>query len=161
MGWTMSDFALATVFNADDRGPALCAGKIDGFLYAVGHPSDNIREPTTSCGAQLVPLKGVFVDKLVAVTPYYVFATIPGGLYPNNPQPTESYGVVATVMTSSKVPADVIYQIVKAVFDHFDEFKALHPALGGLSPSTMVKDGLTAPIHDGALRYYKAKGWVK
>jgi TRAP transporter TAXI family solute receptor len=78
MGWTMSDFALAAEFNADDHGPALCAGKIDGFLYAIGHPSGNIREPITSCGAQPVPLKGFSVEKLVAVTPCYVFATIPG-----------------------------------------------------------------------------------
>jgi TRAP-type uncharacterized transport system substrate-binding protein len=69
--------------------------------------------------------------------------------------------VVATVVTSSNVRAEVIYRIVKAVFDNFDEFKALHPDFGVLSPSTMVKDGLATPIHDGALHYYKTKGWVK
>ena len=121
----------------------------------------NIRETTTACRALLVPMKGFFVDKLVANTPYYVYTTIPGGLYPGNPRPTQTYGVVATVVTSSKVPADVIYQVVKTVFDNFDEFKKLHPVLGVLDPDMMVKNGLTAPFHDGALRYYKAKGWVK
>jgi len=161
MGWTTSNFAVAAELTPNEHGPALCAGKIDGFLYAVGHPSANIRKTISACGARLVPLNGFFVDKLVAVTPYYIYAAIPGGLYPGNPQPVESYGVLATLMTSSRVPADVVHQVVQAVFDNFEEFKTLHPALLVLRPETMIKDGLTAPIHEGALRYYKAKGWVK
>jgi uncharacterized protein len=161
MGWKLSDFSLAAELKADEHGPALCDGKIDGFYYAVGHPSANIQDPTTSCGAQLVGLTGAAVDKLVAEKPYYAKATIPGGLYPNNPNPTQTYGVLATVVASSKAPADTVYQVVKAVFDNFDEFKRLHPALANLKPENMVKDGLSAPLHEGAARYYKEKGWIK
>lgn len=161
LGWKMSDFSLASELKADEHGPALCDGKIDGFFYAVGHPSANIQDPTTSCGAKLVPLTGPIVDKLVADHPYFAKATIPAGLYPNNPQATETYGVLATFVSSAKVPADTIYQVVKAVFENFDDFKRLHPALGHLKPEDMVKNGLSAPLHDGALRYYKEKGWVK
>ncbi len=53
MGWKMSDFALASELKADEHGAALCDGKIDGFFYGVGHPSANIQDPTTSCGAKL------------------------------------------------------------------------------------------------------------
>jgi TRAP transporter TAXI family solute receptor len=161
LGWKMSDFALAAELKADEHGPALCDGKIDGFFYAVGHPSANIQDPTTTCGAQLIPLTGPAIDKLVKDNPYYALATIPGGLYPNNPQPTRTYGVLATFVTSSKVPADVVYQVVKAVFDNFEDFKKLHPALAHLTPEAMVKNGLVAPLHEGALKYYKEKGWVK
>jgi hypothetical protein len=161
MGWKMGDFSLASELKADEHGPALCDGKIDGFYYAVGHPSANIQDPTTSCGAQLVSLTGAAIDKLVADKPYYAKVTIPGGLYPNNPNPTQTYGVLATVVASSKAPADTVYQVVKAVFDNFDEFKRLHPALANLTPQNMVKDGLSAPLHEGALRYYREKGWVK
>ncbi len=161
LGWKMSDFGLAAELKADEHGPALCDGKIDGFFYAVGHPSANIQDPTTSCGAKLVSLTGPAVDKLLADKPYYAKATIPAGLYPSNPQATETYGVLATVVASSKVPADTVYQVVKAVFDNFDEFKRLHPALASLKPESMTKDGLSAPLHEGALRYYKEKGWVK
>jgi TRAP transporter TAXI family solute receptor len=161
MGWSMRDFALASELKADEHGPALCDGKIDGFYYAVGHPSANIQDPTTSCGAKLVPLTGPAVDKLVAEKPYYAKATIAANLYPNNPQATQTYGVLATVVTSSKIPAETVYQVVKAVFDNFNEFKGLHPALGFLTPENMVKDGLSAPLHEGALRYYREKGWVK
>jgi uncharacterized protein len=161
MGWKMGDFSLASELKADEHGPALCDGKIDGFFYAVGHPSANIQDPTTSCGAQLVAITGPAVDKLVADKPYYAKATIPGGLYPNNPNAAQTYGVLATVVASSKTPADTVYNVVKAVFDNFDEFKKLHPALAHLSPQNMAKDGLSAPLHEGAVRYYKEKGWIK
>jgi TRAP transporter TAXI family solute receptor len=161
MGWKMGDFALASELKADEHGPALCDGKIDGFFYGVGHPSANIQDPTTTCGAKLVSLTGAAVDKLVKDKPYYAYATIPGGLYPGNPTDTKTYGVLASVVSSSKVPADTVYAVVKAVFDNFDEFKKLHPALAVLKPETMVKDGLSAPLHDGAARYYREKGWLK
>ena len=161
LGWKMGDFSLASELKADEHGPALCDGKIDGFFYGVGHPSANIQDPTTSCGAKLVSVTGPAVDKLIADKPYYAKATIPGGLYPNNPDAATTYGVLATVVASSKAPADSVYQVVKAVFDNFDEFKKLHPALANLKPEDMVKDGLSAPLHDGAAKYYKEKGWIK
>jgi TRAP transporter TAXI family solute receptor len=161
MGWSLSAFSLASELKADEHGPALCDGKIDGFFYLVGHPSANIQDPTTVCGAKLVSVTGSAVDKLVKANPYYAYATIPGGLYPGNPQDTKTYGVLATVVSSSRVPADTVYTVVKAVFDNFDEFKKLHPAFQVLKPENMVKDGLSAPLHDGAARYYREKGWVK
>ena len=161
MGWKLGDFSLASELKADEHGPALCDGKIDGFFYGVGHPSANIQDPTTSCGAKLVSVTGPAVDKLIAEKPYYAKAVIPGGLYPNNPDAANTYGVLATVVASTKTPPDMVYQVVKAVFDNFEEFKKLHPALANLKPENMVKDGLSAPLHEGAARYYKEKGWIK
>ena len=161
MGWKLSDFSLAAELKADEHGPALCDGKIDGFFYGVGHPSANIQDPTTTCGAKLVSITGPAVDKLIAEKPFYAKATIPGGLYPNNPDGATTYGVLATVVASSKTSPDLVYQVVKAVFDNFDEFKKLHPALANLTPQNMVKDGNSAPLHEGALRYYREKGWAK
>jgi TRAP transporter TAXI family solute receptor len=157
----MSDFALASELKADEHGPALCDNKIDGFFYGVGHPSANIQDPTTTCGAKLVPLTGPAVDALVKQHPYYAKVSIPGGIYANNPDPTPTYGVLATLVTSSKVSADAVYVITKAVFENFDEFKKLHPAFAHLDPAHMIKDGLSAPLHEGAVRYYKEKGWMK
>jgi hypothetical protein len=161
MNWKLTDFALASELKADEHGPALCDGKIDGFFYGVGHPSANIQDPTTSCGAKLVPVTGAAVDKLVADKPYYAKATIPGGLYPGNPAETQTYGVLATLVSSSKVPAESVYAVVKAVFDNFEEFKKLHPAFANLKAEDMVKNGLSAPLHAGAEKYYKEKGWLK
>ena len=71
MGWKLSDFSLASELKADEHGAAVCDGKIDGFFYGVGHPSANIQDPTTSCGAKLVSITGPAVDKLVKEKPYY------------------------------------------------------------------------------------------
>lgn len=161
MGWKLGDFSLASELKADEHGAALCDGKIDGFFYGVGHPSANIQDPTTSCGAKLVSLTGSVIDKLIKDKPYYAYATIPGGLYSNNAADTKTYGVLATMVSSSRVPADTVYAVVKGVFDNFDEFKKLHPALAILSAEHMIKDGLSAPLHEGAIRYYREKGWLK
>ncbi|MFO1199277.1 MAG: TAXI family TRAP transporter solute-binding subunit, partial [Burkholderiaceae bacterium] len=120
-----------------------------------------IQDPATTCGAKLVSITGADVDKLIRDKPYYAVAQIAGGLYPNNAEGARTYGVLATVVSSAKVPAETVYQVVKAVFENFDEFKRLHPALAHLKPENMVKDGLSAPLHDGAARYYREKGWIK
>jgi hypothetical protein len=159
LGWSTKDFSLASELKADEHGAALCDNKIDGFFYGVGHPSANIQDPTTTCGAKLVPLTGPAVDKLVTENPYYAKVSIPGGIYRGNAEPTPTYGVMATLVSSSAVPADVVYAVVKAVFENFDEFKKLHPAFAHLEPKQMITNGLSAPLHDGALRYYKEKGW--
>jgi TRAP transporter TAXI family solute receptor len=161
LGWKLSDFSLASELRADEHGPALCDNKIDGFFYAVGHPSANIQDPTTTCGAQLVSLTGPAVEKLVKQYPYFAKATIPGGMYAGNAKPTETYGVLATLVTSAKVPDASVYELVKATFENFDEFKKLHPAFANLKPEEMVKNGLSAPLHPGAEKYYKEKGWLK
>jgi TRAP transporter TAXI family solute receptor len=160
MGWTRADFSLAAQLKADEQGTALCDNKIDGFFYGVGHPSAAIQDPTTACGAKLIPLTGKAVDALVKAHPYYAYATIPGGMYAHNPNPTKTYGVLATMITSTRVPNAVVYDLVKAVFENFNEFKKLHPAFAHLDPKHMIKDGLSAPIHLGALKYYKEKGWM-
>jgi len=157
-GRDLSFFSLASELRPDEHGSALCDGKIDGFFYGVGHPSANIQDPTTSCGAQLVSLTGPVVDKLVETYPYYAKVTIPAGLYPNNPQETESYGVLATFVTSVDVPEETVYTVVKAVFENFEDFKRLHPAFGLLNKEDMVKNGLSAPLHPGAEKYFKEQG---
>lgn len=160
MGWTLADFSLASELKADEHGAAVCDNKIDGFFYGVGHPSANIQDPITTCGARLVPVQGPAVDKLVDENSFYAKVDIPGGLYAGHPDPTPTYGVLASFVTTAKVPDETVYELVKAVFDNIDEFKKLHPALAHLEPANMIKDGMSAPLHSGAIKYYKEKGWM-
>lgn len=160
MGWKLSDFSLAAELKADEHGAALCDNKIDAFFYGVGHPSANIQDPIVTCGAKLVPLTGPAIDKIVAGASYYAKVEIPGGLYTGNPNPTPTYGVMATLVSSTKVPDATVYALVKAVFENFDDFKKLHPAFAHLDPKQMIKNGLSAPLHPGAVKYYKEKGWM-
>ncbi|MDQ7079326.1 MAG: TAXI family TRAP transporter solute-binding subunit [Paracoccaceae bacterium] len=161
MGWTTKDFALATELKASEQSAALCDNQIDAMVYTVGHPSGSIQEATTSCDAVLVNVEGPAVDKLVKENSFYRYATIPGGMYRGNPNDVHTFGVGATFVTSAKVPDEVVYTVVKAVFDNFDDFKKLHPAFAHLDPKQMIKDGLSAPLHPGAVKYYKERGWLK
>ena len=160
MGMSNADFSLASELKPDEHGAALCDNKIEGFAFVVGHPAANIQDPTTTCGAKLVSITGPSVDKILAQYPYFAPATIPGGMYANNPEPTKTFGVVASIVSSTKVPADTVYTLVKSVFENFDDFKKLHPAFANLEPKDMIKNGMSAPLHDGAVKYYKEKGWM-
>ena len=157
-GWKMSDFALASELKSSEQSMALCDNKIDAMVFTVGHPSGSITEATTSCDSVLVNVTGSAVDKLVAENDFYRTATIPGGMYNGNPNDIKTFGVGATFVTSTRTPANVIYQVVKAVFENFDTFRKYHPAFKILDKRQMIKDGLSAPLHAGAVKYYKEAG---
>jgi uncharacterized protein len=158
LGWTNADFKLASELKSSEQSKALCDNKIDAMVFTVGHPSGSIKEASTSCDSVLVNVTGPEIDKLVADNDYYRTATIPGGMYRGTDTDTKTFGVGATFVTSAKVPEDVIYNVVKAVFENFDEFKKLHPAFANLKKEEMIKDGLSAPLHAGAAKYYKEAG---
>ncbi len=160
LGWTKADFKLASELKSSEQSKALCDNKIDAIVFTVGHPSGSIKEATTSCDSVMVSVTGPAVDKLVADNDYYRTATIPGGMYRGTDADTQTFGVGATFVSSANVPEEVIYQVVKAVFENFDDFKKLHPAFANLDPKEMIKDGLSAPLHKGALKYYKEVGWM-
>ncbi len=160
LGMKPGDFELASEYKPDEHGTALCDGRIDGFGYMVGNPAANIQELMTACGGHLVPLAGPAIDRLIRERPYFARATIPGGMYLGNPEPTRTFGVVASLVTSARVPDEVVYAIVAAVFDNLEEFKKLHPAFANLDAEEMIRSGMSAPLHEGAVRYYREKGWM-
>ncbi len=159
LGWKRSDLKLAAEMKSAETGAAVCDGKIDAYFWLVGHPSALTQESLASCAAHLVDVTGPAIDKLIADNSYYRKATIPAGMY-NNKKDITTFGVGATFVTSSDVPENVVYTVVKSVFENFDQFKKLHPAFANLKPEEMIKDGLSAPLHPGAIKYYKEKGWM-
>ncbi|MCW9034678.1 MAG: TAXI family TRAP transporter solute-binding subunit [Rhodospirillales bacterium] len=161
LGWDKSAFKLASELKSSEQSKALCDNKIDAMVFTVGHPSGSIKEATTSCETVLVTVDGPAVDKLVADNDFYRTATIPGGMYRGNPNDTKTFGVGATFVSSTATDPKTVYQVVKAVFENFATFKKLHPAFGVLKKEEMIKDGLSAPLHDGAATYYKEVGLLK
>lgn len=160
LGWTLKDFALASQLSAAEQAAALGDNNIDAMVYVVGHPNGSIQEATTTVDSVLVAVTGPEIDGIIEERPYYTKTVIPGGMYRGNDEDVETFGVRATVVTSAKVPEETVYQTVKAVFDNFDRFKRLHPAFATLNEQDMIKKGLSAPLHDGAVRYYKERGWM-
>jgi TRAP transporter TAXI family solute receptor len=157
-GWDKSVFKVASELKASEQPQALCDNKIDAMIYAAGHPNGAVQEVATSCDTKIIDVTGPEIEKLVKENPFYAYATIPGGMYAGTPNDVRTFGVKATFVTREDVDDEVIYQVVKAVFDNFDNFKTLHPVFAHLDPKKMVTEGNTAPLHKGAERYFKEKG---
>ncbi len=160
-GWSMDDFSQVSELQSSEQAQALCDNNVDAIVFTVGHPSGSIQEATTTCDTVIVPVQSETVDQLVDENPYYAYTTIPGGMYEGNPDDVVTFGPKATFVTSTAVGADVVYQVVAAVFDNIDDFRRLHPAFATLEPEQMVRDGLSAPLHEGAERYYREHGLIQ
>ena len=145
-----------------DAAPSLLQdGRIDAFFYTVGHPNGNIKEATAGRRkVQFVPITKI--GALLKKSPFYARSVIPIADYPGagNKEDVPTFGVKATLVTSLAVPENVVYAVTKEVFENFDDFKSLHPAYSTLTVQSML-EGLTAPFHPGALKYYKEAGLIK
>jgi len=159
-GVTPDDFSLAAELKSSEQAAALCDGKLDAAIWAAGLPNGASMEATSTCDIKLLDLTTSGTDTVLAENAAYAAATIPGGLYPGNDADVASWGPKATFVVDAATPDDVVYVLVKAVFDNFDDFKKLHPAFKNLKEEEMIKDSLTAPLHDGAAKYYKERGWM-
>jgi TRAP transporter TAXI family solute receptor len=134
---------------------------IDAFFYTVGHPSEAIRKITS--GTRKVRFASITnVDALLTQHLYYSQSVIPVKEYPGvqNTENVPTIGVKATLVTSAKVPDKIVYAITKEVFDNLASFKKLHHAYSELTPEGML-EGLSAPIHPGAMQYYREVGLVE
>jgi uncharacterized protein len=160
MGWTLDTFAQATELPPAEQSLALCDNNVDAIIYTVGHPSGAIQEATTACDTVLVNVDNDAIRALVADRPYYRMATIPGGMYRGSAEDVTTFGVGATFVSSADVPEEVVYQVTRAIFENLDQFTSLHPALANLDPAEMASDGLSAPLHDGAARYFSEAGLI-
>ncbi|MBU4427397.1 MAG: TAXI family TRAP transporter solute-binding subunit [Proteobacteria bacterium] len=149
--------------KASESAMMLQDGRIDAFFYTVGHPNGSIMEATSGKRkVHFVPVEGECIDKLVAKWPYYAKAYIPIKFYPQarNKEDVNTFAVKATFVTSAKVPDKIVYAITKEIFDNLEEFKTLHEAYGVLTKENML-EALSAPIHPGAMKYYKEAGLMK
>ncbi|MEX3011350.1 TAXI family TRAP transporter solute-binding subunit [Hoeflea sp. TYP-13] len=160
MGWSMDDFALASELKSAEQAAALCDNKVDAIVFTVGHPNGSIKEATTSCESKLINVDNDAAKGLASDNDFYAMATIPGGMYTGTDDDVTTFGVGATFVSSTDTPDEVVYEITKAVFENFDRFKKMHPAFANLKEENMIKNNLSAPLHDGAVKYYKERGWM-
>ena len=159
--WTKQSFSAVTYLQPSEQPKALCDGKIDVMIYASGNPNGVLQEATQACKVRILAIDRETIDKLIQTNSFYVKAIIPGGMYAGNPGNIETFGVKASLVTSEKANADVVYNMTKAAFENFDNFKTLHPVFSSLKKEDMVRDGNSAPIHAGALRYFKEAKLIK
>ena len=157
-GWTGEEVTDVSEFKGANLAEALCDDEFDAFVYAIGHPNPAVREATALCDAKFVEVATSIIEKLNSENPFYVDSVIPGGTYKNNSRDVPTLGVVATLVTTAKVPPEVIYQITKAYFENLGLLQALSPLFLSLTKEQMVETGLAAPIHEGALKYFSEVG---
>ena len=161
-GVDMSFFGATTELTSNEQVKALCDGKIDAFGYSVGFPNGAMTEAAT-CKAKATPINitGPEIDKLISGNGYYAKAVIPKSTYSSMKKDATTFGVKATVVTSADVSEELVYLVTKAVFENLEGeygFKDQHEAFKFLNPKDMMKDGLSAPLHSGAIKYYKEAG---
>ena len=135
-------------------------GTIDAFFYTVGHPNGSIKEAVTGPRkVRFVPVEDALVEALVAQFPYYAPDTIPIAPYPEvaNQKDVPTIGVKATLVTTARLADDIVYAVTRETFENLAEFKKLHPAFRTLTRESMLQ-GLSAPLHPGALKYYREVG---
>ncbi|MFT6076855.1 MAG: TRAP transporter TAXI family solute receptor [Myxococcota bacterium] len=161
-GWDKKSFSKITNLDPSDQVQSLCAGDIDVMIYTAGNPNGILQEATQNsnpkCKVRILSVDKKSIKKLIRLNPFYVEATIPGGMYRGNPDDIHTFGVKATVVTSSKISSDVVYNLTKAVFSDFGDFKTLHPVFSSLNKKEIVQNGNYAPLHKGAMRYYEEVG---
>ncbi len=158
LGWTMGTFSMAVELKSAEQSAALCNDEIDAMVFTVGHPNGSIKEATTMCGGVLVDVAGLAVESLIGEKEYYSAGSILGGMYRGNANDISTFGGNATFVTSSAMDADIVYNVVRAVFENFEDFKKLHPVLKSLDKKTMAQGTIFAPLHEGAVRYFKEAG---
>lgn len=163
IGWNSDDInAPAVKFKMTSAMAlqALCKHEIDVVMLVVGHPYQALVKVATTCDLEIMAASGPKFDNMIKNHPAYYDAVIPGSLYTGNPEPVKTLGVVATLVSASTVDDDIIYQVVKSLFEQFDQFKKAYPRLNALTQEEMVNQGLAVPLHDGAKRYYVEVGLI-
>lgn len=161
-GWNKNAFINVSDVSMQNQAQALCEGKVDAIIYAVGHPNGAVQQIAGMCPTRLIGISGEDVDALTKKSPFYSSATIPGGMYLHNPDPIKTFGVKAVLVTTQDAEEDTVYEFVRGVFDNIDNFKTLHPVFATLDPDRMLHDADTiAPMHEGAKRYFIERKMIK
>lgn len=160
MGWSEREFQLAGRLPAAEQSLALCHGRFEAVTFAVAHPDEDVARSIELCDARIVHVRGAAIERLLREHPYYVRAVVPGDLYVGQPEAAEMFGVRATVVASAGLDPGLVEDVVAALFEHLERLREAHPVLADLTPGAMIREGLAAPLHEGAARYYRTRGWI-
>ena len=158
-GISLEELSFVGKLKTSEAPDAIRDDKIDGYVFIVGHPTANIKDTTNSIDANIISLNGPKIDVMLEKYPYYAKGIIPGGIYKGIDNDIESFGVKAVLSTSESINEDAVYILVKSILENFDEFKKLHPAYSKITKESLL-DGLSAPLHPGAEKYYKEIGLI-
>jgi uncharacterized protein len=160
LGFAPTDFAARRELPLRQQHDDFCANALDAIVYTVRHPNGFVDDAIRTCGGVLVDVSGPPIEALLARHSEYSRAVIPAGTYPSNPEAVSTLAVRITIITTARLPEAVAYEITKALFENIDDFRRLHPDFATLLPRDMVPNAIGVPVHTGAARYYRDRGWL-
>ena len=155
-----SDPLLWSSQSTQEAPKLLAENKIDGYFYMVGHPAKNISNTQKLTPIDLVPIEGKNAQNLIKKYPYYATGYIPANTYEGINKDVQSIGVKAVLVTTKNMDDKTVQSMLKAVFDNFEEFKQKNPAYKSITKESLL-EGLTAPLHKSAKKYYEDLGLLK
>jgi TRAP transporter TAXI family solute receptor len=158
LGFAPTDFAAARELPLAQQHDAFCARELDAIVYMVRHPNGLIDDVIRTCDGVLVEVSGPRIETLLTRHAEYLRAVITGNTYIGNPEAVATLGVRTAIITTTRLPENVAYEITKAVFENFDDFRRLHADFATLLPDEMVPGISEMPVHAGAARYYRERG---
>ncbi len=149
----------AKIYNGSfaDMATSLQKGEYDALLAALGAPV-----PAIKAGESTEPLKFITptpeeIAKLRAAMPELTLSTITAGTYASLKQDYQTVGLYNFAIGRADLPDDLVYQLVKAVFENQERLVKAHSSARETIPQNVLKDTFL-PLHPGALRYYREKG---
>ena len=134
-------------------------GKIDASFTVAGAPTTAITELATANDFSLISLSDEALAKIAADYPFLVQDNLPAGTYNGIDEETKCVAVQAALVASKDVSEDVVYELLKAMFDNADSLKAAHAKFEYLDAAYAAKG--TVPLHPGAEKYYKEIGIIE
>ena len=161
IGWWKSDFSEVYEFNSEDQAQALCDDKFDAMVFVAGSPNSSVKHATTECQSVIVPATLAKLDASIERSEVYVKTVIPGGMYRGNPEDIETFGVYANLVSTEAVDDGMVYALTQSLFEDFNAFKGLHPALKRLGREDMLRSGEDSVWHNGAQAYFLDAGMIK
>lgn len=154
LGWGYNDFEVASELSASDMSEALCSGRIDAFVYIVGHPNASVSEATTFCDSKIIPLPDELIESFSSLYPFYSAGEISGAMYRGNPNPISTITLTASLVASESVSDAAAYELSRVLFENFERLKQMHPALQGLSKDRSFDfSSKISPVHPGVTKF--------
>lgn len=147
-------------FGPEEAIGALLDDRIDAAFFVVGYPSAAVRELMESGEFTLAAIAGPEADRLVKANPYYAASAIPPGVYDGvGVVPTLSVGALWVV--GKDADEELIYRITGAFWNQANR-KLLDTghAKGRQIRLESALDGISAPLHPGAARFYREQGMI-
>ena len=152
-GWKSAIFKKVEMLSNNAQANKFCKKNLEVFTYVTGHPNPLVKNILRNCKAKMINITGPAIDQLIGRYPYYVKTTIPRTAYIGLDQNVTSIGMLATVLTTTRLDDRVAYLVTQAVFESLKKIRSINEVFRYLHPIEMATRGMTAPLHKGALRY--------